>query len=65
VGSSTLTENAPHVVPVDPFQGFRREPEHSRAQFVRAIDRKLELQRDPAAKELRDTLDRLDPYDAR
>ena len=60
-----MSENPPHIVPAEPFRGLGRELEHSRAQLVRAIDRELELQRDPTAKQLRDTFDQFNPYDSR
>jgi hypothetical protein len=60
-----VSENPPHVVPAEPFRGLGRELEYSRVQFVRAIDFELERQRDPAAKELRDTFDQFNPYDTR
>ena len=60
-----VTQNPPHVEVAEAFGGLGRELEAGRERFVRALDRELDLRRDPAAKALGDALAPYDPYDRR
>jgi len=60
-----VTDGPPHVEVAEAFGGLGRELEAGRERFVRALDRELDLRRDPAAKALGDALAPYDPYDRR
>ena len=60
-----VTDGPPHVEVAEAFGGLGRELEAGRERFVRALDRELDLRRDPAAKALDDALAPFDPYDRR
>lgn len=60
-----VSADPPHVEVAEAFGGLGRELEAGRERFVRALDRELDLRRDPSAKALRDVLAPFDPYDRR
>ena len=60
-----VTANPTHVRLAQPLDGLSRDLQTGREQFVRAIDREVALQREPAMKALRDTLAPFNPYDWR